>query len=265
MDDRIDIGEIDIQDRLTGGGDYCFATENADIDELVAGLIRGAFEYQGQKCSALSRAYIPAALWPEVKEKLLAEVATIRVGDPRDFRVLMGAVIDRHAYNQASEYIDDAQKDPEADLLCGSHDDSRGWFIYPAVIQVHDLNYKSFNEEIFAPILSIYVYERKEYDKVIDHCANSSPYALTGCIYTHDRGEIAELEWKLRDSAGNWNLTAKPAGALTGHQPFGGARGSGTNDKAGNITNMFRWVSPQSIKENMLPFTDYRWPSMAEE
>ena len=122
MDDRIDIGEIDIQDRLTGGGDYCFATENADIDELVAGLIRGAFEYQGQKCSALSRAYIPAALWPEVKEKLLAEVATIRVGDPRDFRVLMGAVIDRHAYNQASEYIDDAQKDPEADLLCGSHD-----------------------------------------------------------------------------------------------------------------------------------------------
>lgn len=249
----------------TGGKDYGFATENANVDELVAGLIRGAFEYQGQKCSALSRAYIPAALWPEVKEKLLAEIATIRVGDPRDFRVLMGAVIDRHAYNQASGYIDDAVKDPDAELLCGNHDDSRGYFIYPSVIQVKDLNYKSFNEEIFAPILSIYVYERDEYDKVIDHCANSSPYALTGCIYTHDRGEIAELEWKLRDSAGNWNINDKPAGALTGHQPFGGARGSGTNDKAGNVTNMLRWMSPQSIKENMLPVTDYRWPSMTEE
>lgn len=249
----------------TGGKDYCFATENADVDELVTGLIRGAFEYQGQKCSALSRAYIPAKLWPEVKEKLLAEIKTIRVGDVKDFRVLMGAVIDRHAFNLAAEYIDSAKHDEDADLLCGSYDDSKGLFIYPTVIQVKSLNYKSFNHELFSPILSIYVYEKEEYDKVIDHCANSSKYALTGCIYTHDRSEIAELEWKLRDSAGNWNINDKPAGALTGHQPFGGARGSGTNDKAGNITNMFRWVSPQSIKENMLPFTDYRWPSMAEE
>ena len=248
----------------TGGKDYCFATENADVDELVAGLIRGAYEYQGQKCSALSRAYIPAKLWPEVKKKLLAEIRTIRVGDVKDFRVLMGAVIDRAAFSRAASFIDAARQDEDADLLCGSYDDSVGLFVYPTVIQVKTLNYKSFNTELFAPILSVYVYEPDEYDKVIDHCANSSPYALTGCIYTHDRNEIAELEWKLRDSAGNWNINDKPAGALTGHQPFGGARGSGTNDKAGNLTNMMRWMSPQSIKENMLPFTDYRWPSMSE-
>ena len=249
----------------TGGKDYCFATENANVDELVTGLIRGAFEYQGQKCSALSRAYIPAAIWPEVKEKLLEEIKTIRVGDVKDFRVLMGAVIDRAAFDKAAETIENAKTDENAELLCGRYDDTNGYFIYPTVIRVKSLDYPSFNRELFSPILSVYAYEKDEFDKVVDHCANSSKYALTGCIYTHDRTEISELEWMLRHSAGNWNINEKPTGALTGHQPFGGARGSGTNDKAGSIMNMLRWVSPQAIKENMTPFTDYRWPSMEEE
>lgn len=249
----------------TGGKDYIFATESSNIDALIAAMIRGAFEYSGQKCSALSRCYIPAKIWPQVKEKLLAEIATIKVGDITDFTNFLGAVIDKRSFDKTSKYIDEAKASPEADVLCGGYDGSEGWFIYPTVIQVKHPNYVTMIEELFAPVLSLYVYSPDEYDAMVDHCANSSIYALTGAIYCEDRTEIADLEERLRHSAGNFCINDKPTGALCGQQPFGGARGSGTNDKAGSILNMIRWMSPQTVKDNFLPPENYRYPYMEEE
>ncbi len=248
----------------TGGKDYIFASKSADVDALVTALIRGAYEFSGQKCSAVSRSYIPAAIWPEVKEKLLKEIATIKVGDIADFRNFLGAVIDRASFQRSAEVIDRVKQSEDAELLCGGYDGSKGWFVYPTLIQAKKPDYFTMVQELFAPILSVYVYEEEEYDKVVDLCANSSMYALTGAIFSNDREEIAALEKKLRHSAGNFAINDKPTGALCGQQPFGGARGSGTNDKAGSIFNMMRWMSPQAVKENYAPPTDYRYPYQAE-
>ena len=250
----------------TGGKDYIFATESADIDALVTALIRGAYDFSGQKCSAVSRSYIPAAIWPQVKEKLLAEIATIKYGDPCDFTNFAGAVIDKASFDRSVDVIEEVKKaDPaEAEMLCGGYDGSKGWFIYPTLIQAKKPDYFTMVRELFAPILSVYVYEKDEYDKIVDICAEGSEYALTGALFCNDRLEIADLEYKLRNSAGNFCINDKPTGALCGQQFFGGARGSGTNDKAGSIFNMMRWMSPQIIKDNFAPPTDYRYPYQEE-
>lgn len=249
----------------TGGKDYIFATESANIDALVTAMIRGAYEYSGQKCSALSRCYVPAKIWPQLKEKLLKEISTIKVGDVTDFTNFLGAVIDKNAFDEITGYIDAAKKSPDADVLCGGYDGTVGWFIYPTLIQAKTPNYITMIKELFAPVLTVYVYGEDEYDAMVDHCANSSIYALTGSIFCEDRKEIAYLEDHLRHSAGNFNINDKPTGALTGQQPFGGARGSGTNDKAGSIFNMIRWMSPQTIRENLCPPENYRYPYMSEK
>lgn len=249
----------------TGGKDYIFATESANIDALVAAMIRGAYEYSGQKCSALSRCYVPAKIWPEVKEKLLKEIATIKVGDIADFTNFLGAVIDKSAFEEITSYIDAAKESPDAEVLCGGYDGSKGWFVYPTLIQAKDVNYVTMIKELFGPVLTVYVYGEEEYDKMVDHCANSSIYALTGAVFSEDRAQIADLEERLRHAEGNFCINDKPTGALCGQQPFGGARGSGTNDKAGSILNMIRWMSPQTVKENFCPPEDYRYPYMEEE
>lgn len=249
----------------TGGKDYIFATESANIDALVAAMIRGAYEYSGQKCSALSRCYVPAKIWPEVKEKLLKEIATIKVGDIADFTNFLGAVIDKSAFEEITSYINAAKESPDAEVLCGGYDGSKGWFVYPTLIQAKDVNYVTMIKELFGPVLTVYVYGEEEYDKMVDHCANSSIYALTGAVFSEDRAQIADLEERLRHAEGNFCINDKPTGALCGQQPFGGARGSGTNDKAGSILNMIRWMSPQTVKENFCPPEDYRYPYMEEE
>ena len=249
----------------TGGKDYIFATESANIGALVAAMIRGAYEYSGQKCSALSRCYVPAKIWPEVKEKLLKEIATIKVGDIADFTNFLGAVIDKSAFEEITSYIDAAKESPDAEVLCGGYDGSKGWFVYPTLIQAKDVNYVTMIKELFGPVLTVYVYGEEEYDKMVDHCANSSIYALTGAVFSEDRAQIADLEERLRHAEGNFCINDKPTGALCGQQPFGGARGSGTNDKAGSILNMIRWMSPQTVKENFCPPEDYRYPYMEEE
>ena len=249
----------------TGGKDYIFATESANIDALVTAMIRGAYEYSGQKCSALSRCYIPQRIWPEVKEKLLNEIATIKVGDIADFTNFFGAVIDKNAFDEITSYIDAAKESPDADVLCGGYDGSKGWFVYPTLIQARNVNYVTMIKELFGPVLTVYVYGEDEYDTMVDHCANSSAYALTGAVFSENRAQITDLEERLRHSAGNFCINDKPTGALCGQQPFGGARGSGTNDKAGSILNMIRWMSPQTVKENFCPPEDYRYPYMDAE
>ena len=200
-----------------------------------------------------------------MKEKLLKEIATIRVGDIADFRNFMGAVIDGASFKRSKDVIDRVKLSDDAELLCGGYDGSKGWFVYPTLIRAKKPDYFTMVQELFAPILSLYVYEEEEYDRIVDLCANSSMYALTGAVFSNDREEIAALEKKLRHSAGNFAINDKPTGALCGQQPFGGARGSGTNDKAGSIFNMMRWMSPQAVKENYAPPTDYRYPYQEEE
>ena len=201
-----------------------------------------------------------------LKEKLISEAETVTCGDPKDFTNFYGAVIDEKAYDSISEYIENAKKSDECEIIVGGgHDKSKGWFIDPTIILTTNPNYVTMIEEIFGPVLTIYVYKDEEYDEMINHCANSSEYALTGAIFTEDRLEIIELEKRLRQSAGNFYYNDKPSGAYTGHQPFGGARGSGTNDKAGSLFNMTRWISPQSIKDNFIPATDYRYDFQKEK
>ena len=249
----------------TGGKDFIFAHESADIEALVANLVRGAYEYQGQKCSAASRAYIPDTLWPRVKERLLDEIATIKVGDVCDFRNFMGAVIDRAAFKTISEYIDFAKRDPNMEILCGgTYDDTKGYFIPPTVVESKDPRSKLMSEEIFGPVLTIHVYPSGEFEQAMELCNTTSPYALTGSIFAQDRFAIVRATKALRNAAGNFYINDKPTGAVVAQQPFGGSRASGTNDKAGTWLNLERWVSPRSIKETYLPPTNYRYPFMAE-
>jgi len=250
----------------TGGKDFIFAHASADVDVLVTGLVRGAFEYQGQKCSAASRAYIPDSLWPKVKESMLEQIATIKVGDVCDFSNYMNAVIDEKAFKTISEYIAFAKREPNLEVLCGGGcDDREGYFIQPTVIQTQDARSKLMCEEIFGPVLTVYIYPEKEYDDMLRLCDTTSPYALTGSIFAQDRFAIVKAVKALRNSAGNFYINDKPTGAVVGQQPFGGARASGTNDKAGSWINLERWISPRAIKETFLPPTDYRYPFLREE
>ena len=250
----------------TGGKDFVFAHPSADIDALVVGLVRGAFEYQGQKCSAASRAFIPASLWPHVLERLQAQVAEIRMGSPLDFRNFMAAVIDAKAYQKITSYIEFSRHAPQHEVLFGGEaSDEEGYFIRPTVVAVADPRAKLMCEEIFGPVLALHRYPDSHIDAALDACDSASPYALTGAIFCRDRAEIARMSERLRFAAGNFYINDKPTGAVVSQQPFGGGRASGTNDKAGSILNLLRWVSPRAIKENFVPPKDFRYPHMGEE
>ena len=249
----------------TGGKDFIFMHRSADIDETATAMVRGAFGYQGQKCSAVSRVYVPKSVWPKLKKRVLEMVNQIKMGSPEDFTNFMCAVVDSSAFRTISRYIDFARKASEARLLCGgNYDDSKGYFIEPTIIEVSDPKFKTMQEEIFGPVLSIYVYPDKEYEKTLHLCDETSPYALTGSIFAKDRAAIVLASHILRNAAGNFYINDKPTGAVVGQQPFGGSRASGTNDKAGSIINLQRWVSPRTIKENFLPPKSFEWPHMEE-
>jgi 1-pyrroline-5-carboxylate dehydrogenase len=250
----------------TGGKDFIFAHASADIDALVAALARGAFEYQGQKCSAASRAYIPDSIWPEVKKHLLAEIGDIKMGDVTDFRNFMGAVIDEKAFQTISGYIEYARSSTDMEIITGGGcDDSTGYFIEPTVVVSKDPKSKLMVEEIFGPVLTIYVYPEAEYDETLELCDQTSPYALTGAIFALERSAVVKAIDTLRHAAGNFYINDKPTGAVVAQQPFGGTRASGTNDKAGSWLNLERWVSPRAIKETFLPSTNFRYPYMEEK
>ena len=246
----------------TGGKDFVFAHHSAKVAPLVTALVRGAFEYQGQKCSAASRAYIPASLWPQVSDKLLTEIGKIQTGDVADFSNFMGAVIDKAAYKSITSYIRNAKESPDAEVLCGSYNDTKGYFIYPTVIKAHRPDYVTMREEIFGPVLTVYVYPDDKLDETLKSCNEVSPYALTGAIFATDRAALNYMEAALQDAAGNFYINDKPTGAVVGQQPFGGGRASGTNDKAGSELNLLRWVSPRTIKETFLPAESFEYPYM---
>ncbi|HSD19891.1 MAG TPA: L-glutamate gamma-semialdehyde dehydrogenase [Anaeromyxobacter sp.] len=251
----------------TGGKDFIFAHPSAEVDALATALCRGAFEAQGQKCSAASRAYVPESLWPRVKERLLALTASIQMGDPvEDFRVFMGAVIDRGAFDSIKSYVEFAKSSPEATILIGGKcDDSVGYFIEPTVVQVTNPRHKLMEEEIFGPVLTIFVYPDAKLAEAVALCDGTSPYALTGAVFAQDRFAVQQLERALAGAAGNFYVNDKPTGAVVGQQPFGGARASGTNDKAGSMWNLIRWVSPRALKENFAPPTRIEYPHQAEK
>lgn len=250
----------------TGGKDFIFAHNSTDLDELVTALIRGAFEYQGQKCSAASRAYIPQSIWPKLKERLVDLVGQIKMGDPEDFTNFMCAIIDKPAFETIADYIDYARGSSEAEFITGGNpDDSKGYFIDPTIILTTNPKFKTMEEEIFGPVLTVFVYPDKEYEKTLHQCDETSPYALTGSIFARDRTATLMAVDILRNAAGNFYINDKPTGAVVGQQPFGGSRASGTNDKAGSIINLQRWVSPRTIKENFIPPKDFRYPHMEEE
>jgi len=237
----------------TGGKNFVIAHPSANIDKLITGLIDGAFEYQGQKCSAASRAYIAESIWPEVKEKLLAKAAKLKVGDVADFTNFMGAVIDKAAYESIKGYIDYAKNSDEAEILFGGEcDDTVGYFIQPTIIKTSNPHFKTMEEEIFGPVLTVYVYPDEKFSEILKLADSTSIYGLTGSIYAEDRFAIIEAERELRHAAGNFYINVKPTGAIVGQQPFGGARKSGTNDKAGSKLNLYRWISPRSIKETLI-------------
>jgi len=247
----------------TGGKDFVLAHPSADVASLCVALVRGAFEYQGQKCSAASRAYIPASLWSELKPRLLDSVASIAMGDVSDFENFMGAVIDAKAFKRIAGYIDQARLSDSADILCGGMcDESEGYFVSPTIIQVRDPRYITMQEEIFGPVLSLYVYDDGDWESILELVDTTSPYGLTGSIFARDRAAVHEVQARLRYAAGNFYVNDKPTGAVVGQQPFGGARRSGTNDKAGSCLNLLRWVSPRTVKETFVPPTDFRYPFM---
>ncbi len=249
----------------TGGKDFVLAHPSADVAAVVTALSRGAFEYQGQKCSAASRAYIPSNLWKQVKENLIADVHSFKIGNPEDFTNFINAVIDETSFNNLAKYIDAAKADKNIEVIAGGkYDKSEGYFIHPTVIVTKDPKYTTMCEELFGPVLTIYVYDENKFEETIELVDNTSPYALTGSIIAQDREAIESATRKLRNAAGNFYINDKPTGAVVGQQPFGGARGSGTNDKAGSMVNLLRWVSPRTIKETFVPPVNYRYPFMQE-
>jgi len=249
----------------TGGKDFVFAHNSCDMEGLVVALARGAFEYQGQKCSAASRAYIPASMWPELREKLLEKTSMLKVGDVEDFTTFMGAVIDRNSFNNIKGYLDKVKASPYGKIITGGTcDDTIGYFVDPTIIETTNPNFITMEQEIFGPVLTIYAYRDEEFVETLRKCDSTSPYALTGAIFANDRKAIKTAYETLRYSAGNFYINDKPTGAVVGQQPFGGARGSGTNDKAGSFLNLIRWTSTRTIKENFCPPRDLFYPSMLE-
>jgi len=250
----------------TGGKDFVIAHKSANAKEVATGLIRGAFEFQGQKCSAASRAYIPSNLWEKIKGYLLEDIKAIKMGSVEDFSNFVSAVIDEKAFDKIASYIDGAKESPLAEIIAGgNYDKSEGYFIEPTIIKAEDNQYTTMCEEIFGPVLTIYVYHEDMFEEALYMVDNTSPYALTGSIFSKDRYAIELAAKKLENAAGNFYINDKPTGAVVGQQPFGGARGSGTNDKAGAMQNLLRWVSPRTIKETFNPPTDFRYPFLSEE
>ncbi|GAM19558.1 hypothetical protein SAMD00019534_027330 [Acytostelium subglobosum LB1] len=251
----------------TGGKDFHFLHKTGEVDHFVFNTLRASFEYQGQKCSACSRAYVPASLWPEIKEKLIANIKEMKQGQSDDFSVFVSAVIDKNSFNNIKSYIDHAKANPaDAEIIVGGGcDDSVGWFVQPTIIHAKKPNYKSMEEEIFGPVLTIYVYEDDKFEETLRLCDTTSPYALTGAIFARCRYAINTASQILRGAAGNFYINDKCTGAVVGQQPFGGARASGTNDKAGASLNLLRWVSARTIKENFIPLTTWKYPYLAPE
>ena len=250
----------------TGGKDFVIAHKSADPDVVVTALLRGAFEFQGQKCSAASRAYIPSNIAEEVKKKLIAGVKSFKMGSPEDFTNFINAVIDEKSFDSIKKYIDNAKKDSKAEIWAGGKcDKTQGYFVQPTIIEAKDPKYVTMCEEIFGPVLTIYIYNANQFEKTLDLVNTTSPYALTGAVIAKDKSAIELATNKLRNAAGNFYINDKPTGAVVGQQPFGGARASGTNDKAGSILNLYRWLSARTIKETFNPPTDYRYPFMEEK
>ncbi len=245
----------------TGGKDFVFAHKSADAKEVAVAIVRAAYEYQGQKCSAASRAYLPKSLWPAIKEHIGEMLAEIKMGDVTDFSNFVNAVIDEASFDNTMKYIEDAKASKDAEIVFGGNGDkSKGYFIEPTVIEAKDPHYVSMEEEIFAPVMTVYIYEDDKYEETLELCDNTSEYALTGAIFARDREALLLGKDKLTYAAGNFYLNDKPTGSVVGQQPFGGARASGTNDKAGSYLNLVRWVNTRSIKEGLVPPTDYKYP-----
>jgi len=250
----------------TGGKDFIVAHPSADAAAVATAIVRGAFEYQGQKCSACSRVYAPANLWPEVRQLLAAQVSEIRMGDVADFTNFMGAVIDSSSFRTQADAIAEARADADSDVLVGGGcDDSEGWFVEPTVIETRNPDFRLLRDELFGPVVTAYVYDEKRWAETLALVDRTAPYALTGAVFSDDRYALGEAQQALRYAAGNLYLNDKPTGAVVGQQPFGGARASGTNDKAGSLWNLIRWVSPRTVKETFVPPTDYRYPFMAPD
>ncbi len=250
----------------TGGKDFIVAHPSADVEAVATAIVRGSFEYQGQKCSAASRVYAPSNLWPELKERLQQEVSTIRMGDVADFQNFMGAVIDAGSFATQKEAIEEAQAHERTEVVVGGgYDDSEGYFVEPTVIETHDPDFRLLRDELFGPVVTTYVYDEKRWDDTLDLVDRTAPYGLTGAVFAEDRDAVLDAQERLRYAAGNFYVNDKPTGAVVGQQPFGGARASGTNDKAGSMWNLIRWVSPRTIKETFLPPTDYRYPFLAPD
>ncbi len=250
----------------TGGKDFVFVHPSADVDEVATALVRGAFEFQGQKCSAASRSYIPVSLWDSVKRRIDRNMKLIQKGDPKDFCNFVNAVIDEKAFDRIMDYIEKAKESPDAEVIFGGNGDkSKGYFIDPTVILTRDPQFITMEEEIFGPVLTIFLYEDKDFEKTLELCDATSPFALTGAIFSKDRHATIKACATLRYAAGNFYMNDKPTGAVVGQQPFGGSRQSGTNDKAGSYLNLLRWINPRTIKETFLPATDFRYPFMHEK
>lgn len=249
----------------TGGKDFIFAHKTCDTKAVATALTRGAFEYQGQKCSAVSRAYLPAGKWPEIRQYLKDDLDDMRMGPPEDFRNFFNAVIDEASFDKLASEIDLARKSPDAEVIFGGGcDKSVGYFIEPTVILAKDPMYRTMQEELFGPVLTLFIYDDQKLDETLDLLDKTSIYALTGAVFAQDRYAIEKITKRLENAAGNFYINDKPTGAVVGQQPFGGARGSGTNDKAGSLLNLIRWVNPRTIKENFVPPHDYRYPFMSE-
>ena len=250
----------------TGGKDFVIAHKSAHAKAVAVGLSRGAFEFQGQKCSAASRAYIPSNIWEDVKTYLLEDLASMKMGGTEDFTNFINAVIDEKSFDKIAKYIDNAKAAPEVEIIAGgTYDKSKGYFIAPTVIVTKDPMYVTMQEEIFGPVLTIYVYHSEHFEEALELVDQTSPYALTGAVFAQDRYALELATKKLKNAAGNFYINDKPTGAVVGQQPFGGARASGTNDKAGSMINLLRWVSPRTIKETFVPPVDYRYPFLGED
>jgi 1-pyrroline-5-carboxylate dehydrogenase len=250
----------------TGGKDFIVAHPTASAEEVATAIVRGSFEYQGQKCSAASRVYAPANLWPELRERLVEQVGGLKMGDVSDFSNFMGAVIDASSFKTQKEAIEEAKSDAKSKVLVGGGvDDSEGYFVEPTVIETADPNFRLLRDELFGPVVTAYVYPEGKWTDTLELIDRTAPYGLTGAVFADDREAVVEAEDKLRYAAGNLYVNDKPTGAVVAQQPFGGSRASGTNDKAGSVWNLIRWVSPRTIKETFLPATDYRYPFMGSD